>query len=885
VGPEARVGICLERSPEMVLAVLGVLKAGAGYVPIDPEYPAERRQFLIEDSACAVLLTSRKLAGSFSSLSTRSVAMDESEEWLAVESADNLPERPLPGSLAYVIYTSGSTGRPKGAGVSHANFANLLDWFIREFEFAASDRVLLISSFSFDLTQKNLFAPLMTGGRICLAPAGYFDIDEICDRVQARGITSINCTPSAFYPLVDEFNRRQYPKLTSLRRVFLGGEPILTPRLRAWLRSPDCHAEIVNTYGPTECADICAYYRLTDADRESDAAPPIGKPIPNARLAIVDRRLQLLPAGVPGELSVDGGGVGRGYLLKPALTGERFVPTIFPGHPGQRMYLTGDLARYRADGNIEYLGRIDQQVKIRGHRIELPEIEAALQTHPAVSGAVVAALERSNERKLVAYIVPDGGRASTVRELARLEQSGVPETRRHTVLPDSTFVFHMNDRETEFLYREIFEERSYFRHGIAIGEGACVFDVGANIGLFALFASRQAARVTVYGFEPIPPIFEALEHNMRLHSVDAKLFRCGISNEDGQAEFAYYPNVSILSGRHADPGKVRDTVRVYLENEDRGSLANAEMEELLEYRLKTESFTCPLKTISQAIRENGVDRIDLLKIDVENGEWQVLEGIDDCHWPIIRQVVMEVHDVEDRLDLIATKLRAAGFDVTAETEDRLRRTGLYALWATRPGAAQQRTGSEPDAVWRSPEVLIQDIRSYVGRQLPEYMVPGEYIFLDALPVSPNGKVDRRALPDPEKRKSEPGPGHVEPRNRIEALLVKIWREVLHVDRIGVFDDFFALGGHSLLGTQAVSRIRSALKIELPLRVLFESKTVAGVAAAAAQEVEQRASEIACTGPCISRRGAASPGLKLESLSDEEVFSMLERMLDGSEAAE
>ncbi len=880
IGPESLVGICLERSPEMVQAVLAVLKAGAAYVPIDPHYPQERRKFMLDDSQCVVLLTSQHLAGCFSWADIPVLQFDRAEELFASGDIGNLATGANSDCLAYLIYTSGSTGRPKGAGVTHRNFANLLAWFTRDFEISSADRILLVSSFSFDLTQKNILAPLAVGARLCLAPVGYFDIDLIRDSIQRHGITLLNCTPSAFYPLVDDFNGHQIEKLKSLRFVFLGGEPISVPKLRSWLRSADCSATVVNTYGPTECADISAFYRITPLDYDLDTVP-IGRPVPNTKLVIVDAHLQLSPVGVPGELCVGGAGVGQGYSHQPALTAERFVPSILSDAPSQRVYRTGDVARFRMDGNIEYMGRLDQQVKIRGHRIELREIEIALETHPAVAHAVVIAPEIRGERRLVAYIVPDSDRAAPVKQLARIDELGLSANQQRTELPDGTFVFHMNRRETDFLYREIFEERSYLRHRVAIEPGACIFDVGANIGLFALFVARQASNVTLYGFEPIPPVFQALELNCRLHSIDARLFNYGLAAAEGSAHFTYYPHVSILSGQFADPQHVRETVRTYLENEAAGLLADGQIDELLENRLQTENFVCPLKTISQTIRENAVEHIDLLKVDVEKCEWEVLAGIEACHWPMIRQVVLEVHDVDGRLDRITQELKLEGFDVEVGAEPRLRATGLYNVWAVRPQAQDTKSQVEaaPKAQWSGPDALFQDIHRHLSEQLPEYMIPGEHLFLDALPMSPNGKVDRSALPEPDARKSQKRSEYVEPRNLIEALLVRIWREVLNLDRISVLDNFFELGGHSLLATQAVSRIRSALTVELPLRVLFESKTIADIAVAVSQGLQECRPAV---GAEIARRSSVDPDLRLDLLSDEEVSRMLTELLNHDE---
>jgi amino acid adenylation domain-containing protein/FkbM family methyltransferase len=836
VGPDARVGICLERSLEMVVGLLAMLKAGGAYVPLDAGYPAERLGQMIADARMPVIVTHERLLERVSAEGAHEVCLDRDSEAIARASEENLVSGVSPENLAYVIYTSGSTGRPKGAGVFHRGFVNLLSWYLNEFVLSASDRVLLVSSFSFDLTQKNIFAPLIAGGRLYLSAPGYYDAAAIRQEIYEREITLLNCTPSAFYPLINGADQNAHFQLASLRRLFLGGEPISLRNLSSWLASPHFRAEIVNTYGPTECTDVSAFHRLNRAMASSSSSAPIGKPILNTRLAIVARNLNLLPIGVVGELCVMGDGAGAGYLNDPALTAAKFLPDPFSDEPGGRLYKTGDLARYLPDGNIEFLGRVDHQVKVRGFRIELEEIETALEQHPAVGRAAVVTKEFTPEDiRLIAYLAPDETRARTVRQLLRFEREGRLNGHHRYELPNGLMIMHKNKSETDFVYREIFEEEVYLKHGIALGEGACVFDVGANIGLFMIFMNRRFRNPTIYAFEPIPPIFDTLSLNAELHSVDAKLFKLGLAGEARSEVFTYFPHVSIISGRHTDIVKEKETVKTFLLNQQSSGaeareLSDAMINELLADRLHREQFICKVKTLSEVIREQGVEQIDLLKIDVEKSEFDVLAGISEEDWPKIRQVIIEVHDNDGRLSLIRSLLELHGFSLAIEQDTTLKDTGLYNVYAVREAEAHIladgdcKPSYEAARVWSNPEALIRDVRQWLLDKLPEYMTPSAFALLEELPLTPNGKLDRKRLPAPE-RDVYAVAGYEAPVGEIETALAEIWGKTLRLDQVGRRDNFFELGGHSLIAASMISRVRSEIGIEMPFRSIFEAPTL------------------------------------------------------------
>lgn len=404
IRPWTRVGLMIERSPEMLAGVYGILKAGGAYVPIDPTYPPERIAYILEDSQAPVVLTKSQWQPNLEHLTTDAICLDHP---LPETQTPFTPATASADDLIYIIYTSGSTGQPKGAGVFHRSFVNMVQWFIDDFQLTKDDAVLLTSSVSFDLTQKNMYAPLLVGGSIHLAPSGVYDPTAIAELVANRHITWLNCTPSAFYPLIEDSGENWSLHLEPLRWVFLGGEPISMARLKPWLVQPNCHAVVVNTYGPTECTDISNSYPMPEPMDYLERATPIGRAVHNVRLLILDNHQELLPLGGLGELCIYGVSVGPGYLKDPKLTAQKFLPNPHSKIPGDRLYRTGDLVRYLSNGPIEFIGRIDHQIKIRGFRIELGEIEAALGKMPEVVEAValVKTAENGQDKWIVAFVL------------------------------------------------------------------------------------------------------------------------------------------------------------------------------------------------------------------------------------------------------------------------------------------------------------------------------------------------------------------------------------------------------------------------------------------------------------------------------------------------
>jgi len=428
VEPEVLVGISLERCIDQVIAWLAVLKAGGAYVPLDPSYPKDMLIFMLEDSAPLALLTNSQHQALYADMPNCPRLVDLSAKlpvW-AIAPDTNPDHKSVglkPENLAYVIYTSGSTGKPKGVEILHQGLQNLLPWYIREAtQLSCDDTVLVVSSMAFDATQKVVYGPLLTGARLVLASEP-FDPQAIVKLALKERASMITITPSGFYALIDAGANGE---LSTLRKVFLGGEPMQPSKL---LELPEPRPEFVNCYGPTECTVIATSFRLpSDLKQYLNRPVPIGSPIWNVRIYILDNHRQPVPIGVAGEIYIGGVAVGRGYLNRPELTAERFVPDPFVAKANARMYRTGDLARWLADGSIEFLSRNDLQVKIRGFRIELGDIEAALLQCPQIREVTVDVYEISpTDKRLVAYLIPQSDAVPTLSELRDFLKSKLPE--------------------------------------------------------------------------------------------------------------------------------------------------------------------------------------------------------------------------------------------------------------------------------------------------------------------------------------------------------------------------------------------------------------------------------------------------------------------------
>jgi amino acid adenylation domain-containing protein len=541
VGPEVAVGICVERSLEMLVGLLGILKAGGAYVPLDPTYPKERLAFVLNDTRVTVLVTQERFVSRLPAQLAEVLRIDVDWPSIAQQPETNPSSGVTPENLAYLIYTSGSTGQPNGVLIAHRGLVNHNLAVAEQYGLRASDRILQFSSISFDISVEEIFPSWISGGAVVLRSDDMLgSVGTFLRSIEQERITVLNLSTGYWHALVRELSVSRDPLPEQLRLMVVGGEAASPAGFSTWLELGGDSVRWLNTYGPTETTVVATVHEPASL-RQAGTAPemlPIGRPIANTRVYLLDRHQQPVPIGVPGELHIGGAGLARGYLDRPGLTAERFIPDPFGDEPGGRLYRTGDRARYGPDGQIEFLGRLDDQAKLRGFRVEPGEIETVLARHPGVrEAAVVVREDEPGDRRLVGYLVL------------------------------------------------------------------------------------------------------------------------------------------------------------------------------------------------------GPDRVP----------------------------------------------------------------------------------------------AVSELRSFLGERLPEYMVPSELVVLDALPRSPNGKLDRAALPAAGSARRGLEEAFVAPRTSVEELLAEIWAEVLGLERVGVSDDFFELGGHSLLAIQVVSRVRDALRVELPLRSLFEARNIAELA--------------------------------------------------------
>ncbi|HLL81309.1 MAG TPA: amino acid adenylation domain-containing protein, partial [Longimicrobium sp.] len=405
VGAEVRVAVFLERSFDMVTGVLAILKAGGAYVPLDPSYPAERLAYQVRDSGATLLLTTRALLDRLGSTPADAMLVDEEAEAIGRESDAAPPCAAAPENLAYVVYTSGSTGRPKGVMVPHRGVVSYLAALVREYGLAPGDVVLQRSTLSFDASVRDLLGPLTAGARVVLVHTHEAaDPVVLMRRIREHRVSAILAiVPSILRPLLDA--AEEAAPTASLRLLLVSGEPLAVADCHRARRAFGSGVRVVNLWGATECTMSSSFHTVEEEDGEGIA--PVGAPIPNTRIYVLDAQMQPVPAGVAGEAYIAGVGLTRGYQGQPGLTAERFLPDPFAAAPGARIYRVGDRVRRRADGTLEFLGRVDQQVKVSGIRVETGEIEAVLRACDGVRDAVVVARQSAGETRLVAYVAGD----------------------------------------------------------------------------------------------------------------------------------------------------------------------------------------------------------------------------------------------------------------------------------------------------------------------------------------------------------------------------------------------------------------------------------------------------------------------------------------------
>lgn len=893
-----RYAVCLRRSPELVVALLGILRAGASYVPIDIKYPADRMRLIIDDSGAAAVVADDSLPADVAAgTEVISLPIDDGPETAP-------PATREPTDLAYVMYTSGSTGKPKGVMVTHGGLANYIAFAHAEYGRNQAVSFPLYSSVGFDLTVTSIFTPLVSGGTVVVYPeqegADLSVIDVFSDDV----VDVVKLTPAHLALL-----EASLLHTSRIRTLIVGGEDLKRAvAQRAWDASGGA-LEIINEYGPTEATVGCMLHRY-DPDTDTASSVPIGLPARNARIHILDSGLGEAPVGVVGEICIGGIGVAAGYLGRPDLTAASFVADPF--HPGEVLYRTGDLARWVAPGRMEFLGRADDQVKVRGHRIELGEVEAALSSHPAIDAVLVDVLESETVRS----------RGSAGDDLC--VRCGLTDAHPDAQLNDDGIcqpcLFYDRYRDdaaayfsTEAAFEELFVD---VRRGD--GSADCLMLLsGGKDSTYALY------QLVEHGLTPLVfsldngYISEGAKANIRravddlglelvwgttpaMNEIFADSLRQFSNVCQGCFKTVYTLGISLarergltrivtgLSRGQIFETRLADLFRIGITDPDEVDAAIIEARKAY-HRMDDAVFRC----LDTGIFEEDRTFEEILLVDFyryfDVGLSQIYGFLGSrAPWVrpsdtgrstncLINNSGIFVHKNERGFHNYALpyswdvrlghKTRDAAL---AELDDEIDVTQVRGIlealpYEMKPAVSQLATGSEKRLVgfYVAAETESPEVRRYLAEQLPEPMIPSYLVRLDAMPLTINGKVDRRALPDPRSIVRSEGAEFIEPRNDVERQLADIWSAVLGVGRVSVTDDFFELGGDSIMNIQIVSQAKLQ-GLEFSPLDLFQSKTIEGLAKTAAL-VTARAGPV-----------AQADGLAEVDLSGDEMDALLRK---------
>jgi amino acid adenylation domain-containing protein/natural product biosynthesis luciferase-like monooxygenase protein len=880
VKPDDRVAICVERSAAMVMGLLGILKAGGAYVPLDPAYPPQRLREILADAEPKLVLSDAAGRGALGeAVLAEKMVVDLNQTppaWAGMP--DTNPDAKGLGlnsqHSAYVIYTSGSTGKPKGVIIPHDCVVNFLISMSAAPGMTAQDRLLAVTSMSFDIAGLELYLPLSRGAQVVIAGrSDSADPKALQSLLERHKISVMQATPATWRALLDS----GWSGSADLK-MLCGGEA-LSADLAA--RLGDQGQSLWNMYGPTETTIWSCCMQVQTPDHQF-SNQPIGRPIGNTRIYVLDGHGQPVPLGVIGEIYIGGVGVARGYLKRPELTAERFVPDSFSAVVGARMYRTGDLGRYLADGNIEFLGRNDQQVKIRGYRIELGEIEARLAEYPGVRDAVVIAREDvPGDKRLVGYVVPQ-----PLDEFSYANSNAIGTT-------FSMFYFGAESGAVEnkyelYLKSAKFADENHFeavwtpeRHFHNVGQ------LYPNPATLSAALSTITTNVKLRAGSVVLPLHDPIRVAEEWAIVDnLSNGRVGIAAASGwhPRDFSFFPQnyarrkqvmmesvqqlKSLWRGEsitRTDGNGKESSVRIFPEPIQAelplwitaaGSPDTFIQAGKLGANLLTHLLGQTIPELAKQIAQYRAARAEAGH-DPQAGRVTLMIHTfvgEDLGETLSRAKVPFMHYMQEHLGLMEAMAKSLGTNIDDLldqdkniAEFAFERYTRTASFIGTPQAclavANQLQGIGVNEIaclidWMDADNALKglpylkqlydltrtsfnrdSLRTYLSSRLPEYMVPAAFVQLEALPLTPNGKLDRKALPAPEgeayaQRIYEP------PQGEIEESLANLWQELLGVERVGRHDNFFDLGGHSLLAVRMVNRLSNNLNVEIEISTLF-----------------------------------------------------------------
>lgn len=872
IGTEQVVAFSLDRSPEAVVAILGTLKAGAAYLPLDATLPAKRLALMLAETEAPVVLTSQQLSEKLPESKAKTINLDT--DWSGIQSEpdnnDSLPQ-PMPNDLAYIIYTSGSTGTPKGTMVRHSNLFNYIFWAKGFYLQGEQYDFPLFSSLSFDLTITSIFTPLVSGGSIIIYGETESDSLVVLDVFKDNLVDIIKLTP-AHLALLQAADL----KPSRLRKMIVGGEDFKRGLAQSISDLFDGEIEIYNEYGPTEATVGCMIHRF-DPEVDLDASVPIGVPISNAQIYVLDDQLNPVSAGMIGEMCIGGAGVARGYLHRSELTDSKFVDNPF--ELGSDLYRTGDLARWTAAGQMQFLGRSDHQVKIKGYRVELGEIEGNLQSHPDIETAAVTVYQPEISqadnftKKCIECGLPENYPG------ANFDSAGVCQTcRDFSELEDRFSFYFKTPADLQLILDRAKQESNGQYDSMVLYSGGkdssyMLYQIVKEYGMNPLVFSMDNGYISEEAKENIRRVTDDLEVDLvfgqtpHMNAVFVDSLQRHSNVCDGCFKVIYTLSMNLASQngiKYIFTGLTRGQLfetrlsdmfmaQIYdAEEIDRTVLdarkAYHRFDDAVNQRMDVKIFEDDAifdqVQLVDFYRYTDVSLTEMYRYLDQNARWIRPSDTGRSTNCLINDVGIYFHKKERGYHNYALPYSwdvRVGHKTRSETIDELSDEideGNVRRILAEIGYDEQmgkRAEKRLIAYYVSSQPLTSnELRQHLAKHIPEYMIPTGFVHLEQMPLTVNGKIDRDALPDPDSSRSELETGYVAPTTENETKLVEIWNQIFQLPKVGIHDNFFDLGGDSIICIQIVAKGKQS-GLHFTPRDIFEQQTISQLALVASDE--------------------------------------------------